>query len=108
MATLTGVRPPGRFGALTLDGTRVDHFEEKPIGDGAWINGGYFILSPHALDLIDGDSTIWEQEPMRALAARGELHAFLHEGFWQCMDTLRDKMYLEGLVQNRQAPWCRW
>ena len=105
LATLTGVRPPGRFGALTLDGERVHHFEEKPVGDGAWINGGYFVLSPQVLDLIEGDATIWEQEPMRALAAKGELHAFLHDGFWQCMDTLRDKNYLDALVENRKAPW---
>lgn len=108
LATLTGVRPPGRFGALTLDGNRVDHFEEKPVGDGAWINGGFFVLSPEVLDLIEGDSTIWEQEPMRTLADRGELHTYLHDGFWQCMDTVRDKQYLNELLQNGRAPWKTW
>ena len=108
LATLTGVRPPGRFGALTLDGSAVDHFEEKPLGDGSWINGGFFVLSPEVLNTIEDDSTIWEQEPLRRLAQRRELHAFFHEGFWQCMDTIRDKKLLEELWQSGRAPWRRW
>jgi glucose-1-phosphate cytidylyltransferase len=108
LATLTGVRPPARFGALTLNGDKIDHFEEKPVGDGAWINGGYFVLSPKVLDLIDGDRTIWEQEPLRALAAQGQLHAYLHDGFWQCMDTVRDKTVLEQLWESGRAPWKVW
>jgi glucose-1-phosphate cytidylyltransferase len=108
LATLTGVRPPARFGALTLRGETVDHFEEKPVGDGAWINGGFFVLSPKVLDLIEGDSTIWEQQPMRELASRGELNAYLHDGFWQCMDTLRDKNLVEQLWEKGRAPWKVW
>jgi glucose-1-phosphate cytidylyltransferase len=108
LATLTGVRPPGRFGAITLDRDRVDHFEEKPIGDGAWINGGFFVLSPKVIDLVDDDATVWEQEPMRKLAKAKEMHAYLHEGFWQCMDTLRDKTYLSQLLEAGMAPWKKW
>ncbi|PZU10308.1 glucose-1-phosphate cytidylyltransferase [Sphingomonas sp.] len=108
LATLTGVRPPARFGALTLDGDRIDHFEEKPVGDGAWINGGFFVLSPKVFDYIEGDATIWEQEPMRRLAAEGELHSYLHDGFWQCMDTVRDKQYLNELLESGRAPWKTW
>lgn len=108
LATLTGVRPPGRFGALTLDGSLIDHFEEKPVGDGSWINGGFFVLSPRVLQYIDGESTSWEQEPLRRLAADRELHAFRHEGFWQPMDTLRDKLALEALWVNGNAPWKIW
>ncbi len=108
LATLTGVRPPGRFGALTLDGSSVGSFEEKPVGDGAWINGGFFVLSPKVIDYIAGDETVWEQEPMRDLAKDGQLEAFLHEGFWQPMDTLRDRRALEDLWASGKAPWKTW
>nr|WP_292119342.1 glucose-1-phosphate cytidylyltransferase [Brevundimonas sp.] len=108
LATLAGVRPPGRFGALTLTGAAVDSFEEKPVGDGAWINGGFFVLSPKVIDYIEGDATIWEQEPMRRLAREGDLHAFFHDGYWQCMDTLRDRRTLEGLWESGKAPWKTW
>jgi glucose-1-phosphate cytidylyltransferase len=107
-ATLTGVRPPGRFGALTLDGSKIDHFEEKPVGDNAWINGGYFVLSPRVLSRIEGDATVWEGAPLRGLAADGQLHAYLHDGFWQCMDTVRDRNVLENLWSSREAPWKTW
>ncbi|MHB8285114.1 MAG: glucose-1-phosphate cytidylyltransferase [Caulobacteraceae bacterium] len=108
LATLTGVRPPARFGALTLSGDLIEHFEEKPVGDGAWINGGYFVLSPKVLDLIEGDSSIWEQGPLRELARQRQLHAYLHNGFWQCMDTVRDKTVLEQLWESGRAPWKVW
>jgi glucose-1-phosphate cytidylyltransferase len=107
-ATLTGVRPPGRFGALTLDGSKIDHFEEKPVGDNAWINGGYFVLSPRVLSRIEGDATVWEGAPLRGLAADGQLHAYLHDGFWQCMDTVLDRNVLENLWSSREAPWKTW
>jgi glucose-1-phosphate cytidylyltransferase len=108
LATVTGVRPPGRFGALRLDNTIVDYFEEKPVGDGSWINGGFFVLSPKVIDYIEDDSTIWEQEPLRRLAADRELHAYLHHGFWQPMDTLRDKLHLQQLWHGGGAPWKIW
>ena len=108
LATLAGVRPPGRFGALTLTETVVDSFEEKPVGDGAWINGGFFVLSPKVIDYIEGDSTVWEQEPMRRLAREGDLRTFFHDGYWQCMDTLRDRRTLEGLWESGKAPWKTW
>lgn len=107
-ATLTGVRPPGRFGAMTLVESRIHRFEEKPVGDGSWINGGFFVLSPKALDRIEGDDTVWEQEPLRGLAEEGQLHSFFHDGFWQCMDTLRDKRTLEELWSSGKAPWKVW
>jgi glucose-1-phosphate cytidylyltransferase len=107
-ATVTAVRPPGRFGALDLDGTKVRGFVEKPQGDGSWINGGFFVLSPRVLDRIDGDATTWEQEPLRGLARDGQLSAYHHEGFWQPMDTLRDKQYLEDLWQGGNPPWKMW
>jgi glucose-1-phosphate cytidylyltransferase len=107
-ATLTGVQPPGRFGALNLEGDLVASFEEKPHGDGAWINGGYFVLSPKVIDLIEGDSTIWERGPMEKLARNSQLSAYLHPGFWQPMDTLRDKNHLEELWQSGSAPWKVW
>ena len=107
-ATLTGVRPPGRFGALTLDGSKIDHFEEKPVGDNAWINGGFFVLSPRVLSRIEGDATVWEADPLRGLAADGQLHAYLHEGYWQCMDTVRDRKVLEELWISHAAPWKTW
>ena len=96
-ATVTAVQPPGRFGALDVDGERVREFEEKPRGDGGWINGGFFVLSPEVARYIDGDDTVWEQEPMRALAREGQLACYRHEGFWQAMDTLRDRNHLEEL-----------
>jgi glucose-1-phosphate cytidylyltransferase len=108
LATLTGVQPPGRFGALNLQGNRVASFEEKPHGDGAWINGGFFILSPKVIDLIEDDSTIWERGPMEKLASDGQLSTYLHSGFWQPMDTLRDKTHLEELWQSGCAPWKVW
>jgi glucose-1-phosphate cytidylyltransferase len=108
LATLTAVRPPGRFGALSLDRTRIMSFQEKPQGDGGWINGGYFVLSPGAIDYIDGDATVWERSPMERLAQDGMLSAFLHEGFWQPMDTVRDKILLEDLWQTGKAPWKSW
>ncbi len=106
-ATVTAVAPPGRFGALEFEGDNVTAFVEKPAGDGGLINGGFFILSPDVVDLIDGPDTIWEKKPLETLAATGELAGFKHEGFWQPMDTLRDKHYLEGLWQEG-APWKTW
>jgi glucose-1-phosphate cytidylyltransferase len=110
LATLTAVQPPGRFGAFTLEQeeTRIFHFREKTKGDGAWINGGFFILEPVVIDYIAGDSTVWEQEPLTQLAHDGVLSAYRHEGFWQNMDTLRDKNYLESLWTSGQAPWKMW
>lgn len=109
LATVTAVQPPGRYGALQFDGgASVRAFVEKPIGDGAWINGGFFVLSPRCLDYIDGDATSWEREPIAALAGAGELMAFEHRGFWHAMDTLRDKNQLEELWASRQAPWKVW
>jgi glucose-1-phosphate cytidylyltransferase len=107
-ATLTAAVPPGRFGALDLRDGRVASFLEKPEGDGGSINAGYFILSPRVLDRIEGDATIWEREPLTGLASDGELMAFQHHGFWQPMDTLRDKTHLEELWASRQAPWKVW
>ncbi len=108
LATATAVLPPGRFGALELSDGRVTAFHEKPAGDGAAINGGFFVLSPKVLDYIDGDSTAWEQEPLQRLARDGELHAYRHDGFWQPMDTLRDKRRLEELWRDGRAPWKVW
>jgi len=107
-ATVTAVQPPGRFGALEIQGEQVRGFQEKPQGDGGWINGGFFVLEPGALDSIAGDATIWEQEPMRQLAQRGELMSHIHHGFWQPMDTLRDRTLLEERWQSGQAPWRVW
>lgn len=107
-ATLTATIPPGRFGALDLSGSKVNSFMEKPKGDGALINGGFFVLSPSVLDYIAGDQTIWEREPLERLAQEGNLAAFEHTGFWQPMDTLRDKTQLEELWQSGQAPWKTW
>lgn len=108
LATLTAVTPPGRFGALDIQNGVIKSFREKPKGDGALINGGFFVLSPKVIDLIDGDECVWEQRPLEQLAKDDELMAFNHDGFWQPMDTLRDKMYLEELWQNNQAPWKLW
>jgi glucose-1-phosphate cytidylyltransferase len=108
LATLTGVQPPGRFGALNLQGQSVTSFKEKPHGDGSWINGGFFVLSPKVIDLIEGDSTTWENKPMETLAAKGELSAYLHTDFWQPLDTLREKNHLEDLWSSGNAPWKVW
>lgn len=107
-ATVTAVQPPGRFGALDLDGQSVRSFMEKPHGDGMYINGGFFVLSPRVIDLIEGDQTIWEKDPLEFLAQQGELQAFAHSGFWQPMDTLRDKQLLEDLWSSGKAPWKVW
>ena len=108
LATLTATQLPGRFGALNLSGHRIESFQEKPHGDGAWVNGGFFVLSPRVLDYIDGDRTVWEREPMERLARDGEMMAFFHDRFWQPMDTLRDKNYLEELWASGKAPWKIW
>lgn len=108
LATVTGVRPPGRYGALQVDGNQVTGFSEKPRGDGGRINGGYFVLSPKCLDFIAGDSTPWESEPLVKLAEQGQLVAFDHDGFWQPMDTLREKNLLEERWQAGNAPWKVW
>jgi glucose-1-phosphate cytidylyltransferase len=107
-ATLTAVQPPGRYGALSLSGQQVDHFQEKPDGDGSWINGGFFVLEPSVIDLIDGDGCTWEQKPLTTLAKRGELSAYFHRGFWHPMDTLRDRQKLEKLWATGSAPWKVW
>jgi len=108
LATLTATFPPGRFGALNIKDNQVLKFEEKPRGDGALINGGYFVLSPKVMERIDGDDTVWEQGPLKGLAEDGELMSFKHKGFWQPMDTLRDKILLENLVEQNKAPWIKW
>ena len=107
-ATVTAVQPPGRYGSLDMQGTTVKGFVEKPKGDGGWINGGFFVLAPVCLDYIEGDASSWEGEPLFRLAAEGELKAFEHTGFWQAMDTLRDKNQLEALWTAGNAPWKRW
>ena len=107
-ATLTAVYPPGRFGALDIESGSVRSFKEKPKGDGGMINGGFFVLSPKVLELIADKTTTWEQEPLMSLAERGELMAYEHPDFWQPMDTLRDKQYLEELWQSGDAPWKKW
>ncbi len=108
MATMTVVRPPGRFGAVEMRGDMVTSFYEKPPGDSGWINAGFFVLSPKVLDLIESDSTAWEHRPMERLADSGQLSAFKHAGFWKPMDTLRDKQELEGLWAGGHAPWRLW
>ena len=107
-ATLTATYPPGRFGALQIEDGRVAEFLEKPQGDGGMINGGFFVLSPRVLDRIAGDDTLWEQEPLRGLAQDGQLMAYEHHGFWQPMDTLREKQMLNTLWESGKAPWCMW
>jgi glucose-1-phosphate cytidylyltransferase len=106
--TITAVQPPGRFGALDLAGDRVVEFREKPVGDGAWINGGFAVLSKDAIAHIDGDDSLWEHEPLQRLVAEDQLRAWRHTGFWQPMDTLRDKGLLEELWRSGRAPWKRW
>ena len=109
LATVTAVRPPGRYGSLKLDGdAMVRGFIEKPDGDGGWINGGFFVLSPRCIEYIDGDMVSWEREPLTAIAAAGELMAFEHRGFWQPMDTIRDKNILDDLWATGRAPWKVW
>jgi glucose-1-phosphate cytidylyltransferase len=107
LATVTSVQPPGRFGALVIEGTRVLSFQEKPQGDG-WINGGFFVLSPAVTDYIDGDQTVWEREPMERLAREGQLSTYIHHGFFQPMDTLRDRNQLEEMWSSGKATWKTW
>ena len=108
LATLTATQPPGRFGALRLEDSRITGFQEKPEGDGGWINGGFFVLNPKVLDYVEGDATIWEREPLENLARDGQMAAYQHTGFWQPMDTLRDKNLLEQLRAEGRAPWKIW
>lgn len=107
-ATITAVQPPGRFGAIRHEGNQVTHFEEKPAGDGSWINGGFFVLSKEVMRYIEHDFILWEQEPMRRLTHDGQMSVYFHRGFWQPMDTLRDKQHLEKLWQSGEAPWKCW
>ncbi len=108
LATVTAVKPPGRFGVLSVEGNRIFHFEEKPLGDGGWISGGFFVLSQRVFDYIEGDQTVWEQDPIQNLAHEGNLSAYLHDGFWRPMDTQRDKTYLDELWNSGKAPWKVW
>jgi glucose-1-phosphate cytidylyltransferase len=108
LATVTAAQPPGRFGAIRFEGRRVTGFQEKPEGDGGWINAGFFVLSPKVGSYIDGDNTVWEREPMERLAAENQLAVHFHKGFWQPMDTLRDKRHLEELWANGTARWKKW
>jgi len=107
-ATMTAIQPPGRFGAVNVDAGAVTGFQEKPRGDGGWINGGFFVLKPAVLDCIAGDETVWEKEPLERLARERQLAAYCHRGFWQPMDTMRDKNQLEDLWQRGKAPWKLW
>ncbi|WP_413441453.1 glucose-1-phosphate cytidylyltransferase [Synechococcus sp. MIT S1220] len=107
-ATLTAVQPPGRYGAIKTNDNLVSHFQEKPVGDGGWINGGFFVLEPNSLDHIKDDWCSWEEKPLKTLAKKQELNAFFHNGFWQPMDTLRDQQKLEQLWADGQAPWKTW
>jgi glucose-1-phosphate cytidylyltransferase len=108
LSTITAVQPPGRYGALKMNGNKVEAFMEKPKGDGGVINGGFFVLNPKVIEYIKEDETIWEKEPMEKLASDGQMQAFVHEGFWQPMDTLRDKKHLEELWSEGKAPWKAW
>jgi glucose-1-phosphate cytidylyltransferase len=108
LATVTAVRPPGRFGIITIDDSKIAGFREKPDGDGGWINGGFFVLNPKVIDYIEGDDTVWERAPLERLAAEKQLAAHFHEGFWQPMDHLRDRQYLEGLWASGKPPWKVW
>ena len=108
LATVTATQPPGRFGVLTMSGQRIAEFKEKPSAEGGLVNGGYFVLKPGAVDYVEGDDTAWEREPMERLAADGQLSAFVHRGFWQPLDTLRDKILLNELWDADQAPWKKW
>jgi glucose-1-phosphate cytidylyltransferase len=107
-ATVTSIRPPGRYGSLRIEDGLVKEFQEKPAGDGAWINGGFFVLEPSVINYIDGDDTIWEREPLEKLAQNSQLGVYRHEGFWQAMDTLREKNHLEDLWASGNPPWKRW
>jgi glucose-1-phosphate cytidylyltransferase len=107
MATVTAVRPPAQFGALAISDGRVQRFREKPVDEG-WINGGFFVLSPRVLERIEGDHTVWEREPLESLVKAGQLAAYEHHGFWQHMDTVRDRRYLEELWASGRAPWKVW
>ncbi len=107
-ATVTAVQPPGRYGALDIHGSMVNNFQEKPQGDGAWINGGFFVLEPEAIDYVEDDTTIWERKPMEQLVADGQMSGYCHRGFWQPMDTLREKVHLEELWASGKAPWKVW
>jgi glucose-1-phosphate cytidylyltransferase len=108
LATVTTVRPPGRFGAVSMRDSKITSFVEKPVGDGGWISGGFFVLSPEVLSYVAGDHTVWEREPMERLAGEGNLSAYLHTGFWHPMDTLRDKLLLDELWSTGRAPWKVW
>lgn len=108
LATMTAVQPPGRFGSVVIENERAVSFLEKPRGDSSWINGGYFVLSPKVLDYIENDASVWEQTPLMRLSGDGQLATYRHRGFWQCMDTLRDKMKLEDLWEAKKAPWAKW
>jgi len=108
LATMCAVSPPGRFGAINIQDNRITRFEEKPSGDGSWINGGFFVLEPKVLDYIKDDSSVWERDPLERLARDGQISAYTHHGFWQPMDTLRDKLKLEELWQSGRAPWKVW
>jgi len=108
LATLTAVKPPGRFGAIDVIENKVNKFEEKPSGDNSWVNGGFFVLSSKIFNYIDGDNSIWEKESLDKLSQEGQLSAFIHDGFWQPMDTLRDKVVLENLWGSGKAPWKKW
>jgi glucose-1-phosphate cytidylyltransferase len=108
VATVTGVRPPGRFGAMSISNNKVTKFQEKPEGDGDWINGGFFILEPNVFDYIDNDETIWERKPLEKLSSENQLSSFLHPDFWQPVDTLRDKNRLEDLWNSKNPPWKVW
>ena len=108
LATVTAVQPSGRFGSMRIEDTRVSEFTEKPAGDDAWINGGFFVLSPRVRDYLDGDGTVWEREPLQRLAAEGELSSYRHSGFWQPMDTLRERDRLQSLWESGAAPWKTW
>ncbi|HEY8770849.1 MAG TPA: sugar phosphate nucleotidyltransferase, partial [Thermoleophilaceae bacterium] len=108
LATITAVQPPGRFGALDVDEDRIRGFQEKPAGDGAWINGGFFVLSPRVETYIDGDLSVWERDPLERLAADGQLASYRHRGYWQMMDTARDRQQLERAWREDGAPWRQW
>jgi glucose-1-phosphate cytidylyltransferase len=108
LATVTAVQPPGRFGSLDIEGTKISRFREKPPGDSAWVSGGFFVLSPEVIDYVDGDDTVWERGPMERLAEEGQMSAYSHKGFWHPMDTLRDKIALDELWESGKAPWKVW
>lgn len=108
LATVTAIQPPGRYGALIIENDAVRYFQEKPAGDGAWINGGFFVLEPSVVDYIDNDETVWERTPLQRLVADNQLTSYQHNGFWQAMDTLREKTHLEELWSSGNAPWKTW